>query len=483
MKVSVVGAGIGGMITALLLERNGHDVTIYEKEQKLGGRLTFETNGKYKIDQGPTIVLLPDVLLSILGDAGIPKEKLHLIPCDPLYDMYFDSGIKLTKWRDIDKQAEEIEKNFPGYGERFLQYTEDMKQVYTFGFDAFLSKSFHKLKEFLSYENIRFITKSRSYLDLDKYVKKYFDHTLLKEMYSLQSLYIGGSPYSVPALYGLIGYAEHAFGIWYLKGGYASLIDIIEEVCIDRGITIHQSTKVTNMLIENEKVVGVEIENGDQVNYDVVIFNGEYPHLNKMLPKSSRKKEKKYKPSSGCLLAYVGVKKRFYHTTTHQFFMPDDFSKHMEDVFVKKKLTENPSCYVFNPITIDHEAAPENESVLYLLIPVPATDDIAWDEVKEQIVLKQLERIEKQAFPGLMDAIDWLSIRSPKDAKESGLYGGGSFGIAPHLSQSGGFRPQLIHPSIQGLYAVGASVHPGGGIPIVMQGAKLLAEYINQKGS
>ncbi|RCW73139.1 phytoene desaturase family protein [Saliterribacillus persicus] len=480
MKIGIVGAGIGGLTSALLLERQGHAVTIYEKNAELGGRIAFETNGEFTIDQGPTIVLLPELLVEILEEAGVERNQLELIPCDPLYDIFYDNGFKMTKWRDPKKQAEEIEKLFPGEGKHFTNYLTDMKQIYEFGYDAFLSKTFHRLRDFLTVKNVKFVAKSKSYRTVSTFMKRYFDHDYLKQAYALQSLYIGGAPHRVPALYGLISYSEHAFGIWYLKGGYASLIPLLERICTERGIQIKKQLEVEEITVSEQTVNGIKTKEGVD-SYDSVIFNGEVPFLDQLLKqKRNHFKKKNYKPSSGCLLAYVGVNKRFENREAHQFFLPEDFDQHMKDVFDTKTFSKEPSCYVFNPVALDSKAAPPGKSVLYFLIPTPSNTQLDFEQEKEAIIDKQLTRVEKLGFEGLTENIEWLKIRTPQDALASGLYMGGSFGVAPDLNQSGGFRPQIVHPKIKGLYMVGASVHPGGGIPIVMQGARLLSQHITE---
>lgn len=178
-------------------------------------------------------------------------------------------------------------------------------------------------------------------------------------------------------------------------------------------------------------------------------------------------------PSSGCLLIYVGVSKQWEESLTHQFFLPDSLNKSLRDLFDRKSIPGKPSYYVFNPVMLDDTAAPEGESVLYFLIPVPAGEEIDWNTAAEPLASQVLEDAEERGFPGLGAHTVWRKIRTPADAAKEGLFGGGSFGIAPVLTQSGVFRPQSKPYNIEGLYAAGASVHPGGGVPIVMQGAKL----------
>lgn len=478
MEIGIVGAGVGGLVSALLLAKQGNSVTIFEKEAFLGGRLTSQGNERYRIDQGPTIVLLPNLLKEILQEAGIPEEELELIPCDPLYDIHFNDGTTYTKYRDLPAQLAEIERLFPGESDQFLRYLSDMSRVYRLGMKAFLSRTFKRKRDFLTFENMKLLVDSKAYKDLKSFNASYFTHSKLQDAYSLQSLYIGGSPLEVPGLYGLVSYSEHAFGIWYLKGGYYSLIPVLEKACKRMGITIHLEAKVERLQIEQNVCKGL-IANNEDYRFDAVVFNGDFPNLHPMI--NTRERNRSYKPSSGCVLIYLGVEKRFPTMKAHQFYLPEHFEKNMNQVFKAKQLPDDPSFYIFNPVALDEKAAPPGESVLYILIPVPSGDDIDWETEAPALVEKVLQKAEKRHFNELRECIRWMEIRTPKDAIKDGLFQGGSFGIAPTLFQSGGFRPQLSPYNIERLYSVGASVHPGGGVPIVLQGARILSELIKEE--
>ena len=477
-RIAIVGGGIGGMTTALLLANGGQDVTIFEKKSRLGGRLTYETNGHYTIDQGPTIVLLPDMIHQALKEADVDTSSLQWVPCEPLYKIHYDDGTAFTKWRDLPKQLDELDRVFPGEKEHFLKFLSDMSHIYDVGNKSFLSRVFPRKKDFLSLENLRFLMRSKAYKSVQGFLSAYFKDPRLQDAYALQTLYIGGSPYATPAIYGLVSYSEHAFGIWYVKGGYSRLSTLLEEACRKKGIHIIPDTEVEQLTVADKVCTGV-VASGKHFPFDRVVYNGDFPLLYHLLGKHLPEKQKKtFTASSGCLLIYLGVQKRWDSSVAHQFFLSESFEKLMNQVFSKnKKWPDDPAFYVFNPAAIDETAAPEGESVLYFLIPVPSGLPSSKTEV-ERLVRHVLQKAENKHFSGLREAIAWQKIRTPEDAERDGLYLGGGFGVAPILSQSGGFRPQVSPFDIKGLYSVGASVHPGGGIPIVMQGARLLSQLL-----
>ena len=472
-RVAIVGSGIGGLTAALLLSQRGQEVTMYERAPRVGGRVAFEENGRYRIDQGPTIVLLPEMLLSILEEGGLPPESLELLRCDPLYRVHFKSGRTLTKVNGIEAQAAEIERCFPGEGQGFIRFMKEMSGLYPLGKASFLERGFKTRRDFFSVKNLRLMVRLRAYKNLRAAVGNYFRSDELKDAFSLQSLYIGGAPFRTPGLYTMLPYAEHAFGVWMLKGGYGELPRIIARELERRGVCMHTGTEVESLLVDGGRCHGVVVR-GQEIAYDAVLYNGDFPHLSNLLPEvKGREYRKDFMPSSGCLLIYVGVSKQWEESLTHQFFLPDSLNKSLRDLFDRKSIPDKPSYYVFNPVMLDDTAAPEGESVLYFLVPVPAGEEIDWNTAAEPLASQVLADAEERGFPGLTAHTVWRKIRTPADAAKEGLFGGGCFGIAPVLSQSGVFRPQSKPYNIEGLYAAGASVHPGGGVPIVMQGAKL----------
>ncbi|WP_435382680.1 phytoene desaturase family protein [Bacillus altitudinis] len=482
--ILIAGGGIGGMISALYLKKAGHDVTLVEKNERLGGRLAFVREKGYKVDEGPTIVLLPDMLKGILHDVGIDETSLDLLQLDPLYTIHYQDGTSYTKYSDTLRQLEEIKRVFPKEEQGYLTFMQEMTDRFQEGQEAFLEKSFHEKRTFFTKANMKILMKLKAYRTVQSSLKKYFSDERLRDAYALQTLYVGGNPYEASAIYSLVSYSEHAHGIYYLKGGYASLVDILERQLLKTGVHIRKSEEVAQFEFEGKRVVKAKI-NDEHIAADAFVMNGDYPAALKQLGLGEQDR-RKYVPSSGCVMVYLGLNKVYDEAPVHQFFMGEHFDQHMREVFQTKTIPQDPSFYTFNPSTIDPSLAPEGSSVLYMLIPVPSGDHINWEQ-ETDFVDKMVERLEKRGFPQLREAVVWQKVRTPNDSMREGLFEGGSFGLAPNLFQSGVFRPQVKVAEVDNLYAVGASIHPGGGVPIVMQSAKLMASVLlkdlnNRKG-
>lgn len=495
MEVAIIGGGLGGMVSALLLARKGIKVTLFERQERLGGRLAFEEDQRYRIDRGPTIVLLPEMLQGIAREAGIGDDEYELIRCDPMYRFHYPDGTQLTKWTDTDRMSEELDTVSDSDSRAFRRYMQDMNPVFHEGRELFLEKTFLQRRSFFSWRNMRLLAKLRVYLNVRQMAESYFGDRRVIDAFSLQTLYVGGLPSGSPSLYTFIPYAEHAFGIWYMKGGYASFADVLERALYRENVRVYKGAQgaVRQITVSDGTVQGLLLEDGTKHHFDSVIYNGDFPHLSGMLQGVREPiKKRAYTPSSGCVLAYIGANKQWEkgkERTTHQFMMPESFQESLRTIAANKKLPgadeQLPAYYIFNPCEIDEDAAPPGETVLYMLIPAPIPvephTNYDWKTESEQLVERVLADADKKLFPGLVDAIVWKKIRTPQDGANEGWYKGGSFGIAPTWSQSGAFRPQYAPYNIKGLYSVGASVHPGGGVPIVMQGAKMLVNHLAEE--
>ncbi len=483
-RIAIVGSGIGGLTAALLLSHEGYEVTIFEGHDNLGGRLTYLhhewAGNSERIDRGPTIVLLPEMINELLQLGGMDVNPLHWHRCDPMYSLHYADGSSLVKYANIQAMEAEIERFAPGEGAAFRKYIADMQHRFDVGKPAFLEKSFIRSKDFWTYRNVRTLLQLGAHRSVRKDVKRYFHDPRLIDAFSLQSLYIGGNPYSTPSIYSLVGYSEHQHGVWYLQGGYGGLVQHIERELRNRSnVTLHLNSKVDQIETTHRNVRGLRVE-GEVLAFDAVIYNGDFPALNALLNDRMSVQRQRFIASSGCFLLYLGIQGKYEQRMMHEFWMGRNFSQHMKDVFTRPSLPQDPSIYTFYPsihdTTLTHDP---NDSILYVLVPVPSGDLMDWESSADRYANHIISQLELRGFPELRSRLRWLQTRTPTEAKRDGLYAGGSFGIAPALTQSGVFRPQVKpFPQIKGLFAVGASVHPGGGIPIVMQGAKLVQEAL-----
>jgi phytoene desaturase len=274
LNIAVAGGGIGGITAALMLAKSGHRVTLHEKSDRLGGRLCFEELGRFRIDQGPTIVLLPDMPLELLREAGVDTSRISLLPCDPMYKIHYPDGAVFEKWHNEDRQLAELTRLFPADTDGYRRYMQEHDESFPLGKQAFLDRPFLSTRQAFTTANIRLLLKMRAYRSVRARAAAYFQDPRLADAYSLQTLYIGGAPRRTPALYSFIPYAEQRFGVWYVKGGYASLLPVLQEAMAAAGVEMKLRSTVTRIVVEEGSVKGLETQDGF-LPYDKVIYNGD----------------------------------------------------------------------------------------------------------------------------------------------------------------------------------------------------------------
>lgn len=482
-SVGIIGGGVGAMVAALLLARQGCRVSLFEEKETLGGRLCFFQHGDYRIDAGPTIVLLSQVHRNILHEAGIDESQYRILPCDPLCRIHFADGRHFDKYHCSERQSEEIARFSARDVDGFRRFLADGARDYQLGSAAFLERDFSHPGQFWTLSNLASLVRLQVHRTVRQKIQQYFSDPQIQDAFAFPILYIGGNPETAPSVYTLISYAEQTQGIGYWSGGYASLAALLEKRLRLAGVEIFLSCPVDAIEVREQRASALVTARG-RVPCDSIVFNGDFPRLYDLLsPGLVRRRH--FEPSSGSFLAYIGLKKNYRahgSAVVHQYFLGSSMQQSMAEIFGQKTIPSDPSFYVFHPSILDDSLAPPGHGVLYLLAPVPASEDIGWASEKTAFLDKLLARIEASGvFPGLRQAIEWIHIRTPEDARADGLYQGGSFGIQPSLLQSAVWRPQARPFDIEALYAVGASVHPGGGVPIVMLGARNLVRLMAQR--
>ncbi len=473
-RVVVIGGGVVGLTTALLLARQGYDVHVVEAQRHWGGRLRFVHCDGDRIDAGPTIVLLPDVLRRILHTCGMDDVRMHA--CDPLVRMHFADGSTLARRADPKAMRAEMAQFSPDAAAQYARYVSCMEQRYAWGVTNVLDQTFVNPSWRATAQLFARLAQFGALRSVHADCARFFSDARLHDAFGLQSLYIGGNPYTTPAMYALIGYAELAYGISYVEGGYASLVPLLVAAAKQHGVKLEQRAIERIAYTASGRVCAVTHAQGS-IPCEAVVYSGE---MHRLAPLLGMRVHRKWRPSSGCFLLYIGIDGTYPERDVHAFWLCAQFAQHMREVFRTGMLPTDPAVYTFYPSRIDRSLTKHpDDSVLYVLVPVPSGSTIHWHAVQDAFAARIVHMLEQRAFPQLRMRTRWMRMHTPADAASEGLFAGGAFGLAPSWTQTAMFRPQLRpYRHIDGLYAVGASVHPGGGIPIVMKGAELLVRTV-----
>lgn len=482
----VIGAGIGGIAAAGRLARNGLDVTVLEKQDQPGGRCGQIVRQGHRFDTGPTLFLMPEVFAETYAALGERMEDhLDLRRIDPTYTVRFSDGLSLQLTADLLKmqpQLDAVEKNaFDG----FLRYMAEGNRHYHASLEKFVGRNFTNLFEYFSPANLPLLFQLKALTTHYKNIGSYFNDPRLKAAFTFQNMYLGLSPYDAPATYSLLQYTELAGGVWYPMGGMYRVIETLTAIAENLGARFLYHSPAKRLIVEGERVSGVELEDGRVLTADVFVGNADLPYVYRdLLPDAGEaKKLEKLKYTCSAIMFYWGVDKVYPEIGPHNVFLSGDYKQSFDSIFDELTLPAEPSFYVHAPTRIDSTAAPAGKDSLYVLVPVGHLDEAGgqdWQALVDRARNTVFARLAAQLnVTDLRERITFETVYTPLDWQaQYNLAKGSAFGLSHNFLQVGYLRPQNRHARYKNLYFAGASTHPGTGLPIVLLSARLTTERI-----
>ncbi|KAJ6262053.1 hypothetical protein Dda_2856 [Drechslerella dactyloides] len=496
-SVVVVGAGVGGCAAAARLAKAGLEVTVVEKNSFTGGRCSIIRDGEHRFDQGPSLMLLPNLFHETFADldTSIAAEGVHLLKCDPNYQVFFHDGENITLSSDLAHMKPEIEKweGPAGFG-RYLSFLSEGHKHYEFSVQKALKRNFPSVFSMLRLDLLTDLWSMFIIPSLYTRASKYFRTDRLRRCFTFGSMYMGMSPYDSPGLYSLLQFTELAEGIWYPQGGFHRIVEAIVSIGTKLGVKYRLSSPVGSVLLSEDgtRATGVVLESGDELRADIVLINADLVYAyNNLLPETAYSKSLTKKPASCSSISfYWSMDRVIDELSAHNIFMAEEFKESFNDIFKKLEMPEEPSFYVNVPSRIDPSAAPEGKDSIVVLVPMGhlkddengqgTKSDEHWNFLVNRVRDFVITTIEQRTgVLGLRDAIAAERINTPLTWKDRfNLDRGGILGLTIGFWNALAFRPKTRHSRIPNIYFVGASTHPGTGVPICLAGAKITTEQM-----
>lgn len=491
-RVSVIGAGVAGLASAIRLQHAGYDVELFEKEAIPGGKMHKIERDGYKFDLGPSIVMMPDLYREIFELVGRdPEDYIPMERLDPMYSVFFgkDAEERYDISSDLIELMKTLEEISDEDAEGFLTYLQKIYERFLVAKNHFIQRPFRQAKDFYNPFMLRQALKLKTFDTADRFVGKYIKNERLKQMISFQTLYIGVSPFNGPSLYTMIPMIEMLYGVWFIKGGMHTMATAMERLFLELGGSVHYNSAVDEIVIENQLAKGIRV--GDRfIPSDYVMCNADFPYAMKHLVQETKAKGKytdkkidSMKYSCSCFIMYLGMDRKYEAIDqVHNFMFSEGFEENLNAIF-EGKLLDDPSFYVYIGSKMDPTLAPEGKDGLYVLVPVSdlSTSEYEWDdETINYYRSKVLNRMKKvKGFEQIEEEIISESYMTPPDfASKFNAYNGACFGLQPTLAQSNHMRPQSKAKNCENLYFTGSSTHPGAGVPIVLLSAKIATEEL-----
>jgi len=482
----IIGAGIGGIVTAIYLAKNGYDVTVFEKNSAAGGRCGQLVRDGHRFDLGATMLIMPAIYSEVFESLGIPLfENNKIKPLEDLYKIYFDNNDVLAFSPDKEKMKIQHEKIEAGSFAKSQKYVADGYEIFQIGMNKLIGRNFDNLFQFANFRNIGMLIKLKTYISNWKYVKKFFRNSHLRMAYTFQNIYVGQSPFDSPALFSMVPAVELTEGSFFPEGGMFSIVEKLLSAANSSGVVFNFNKPVKEIIVTGKKAESIILEDGSEIKADIIVANADLPYVyRKLLPdrgKSRRLDRMKYSCSAICF--HWGLDKVYPQLGHHSVFLSDGFHEGLDLIFKDKSVSDNPSFYIHAPVRTDPSAAPVQQDTLSCIVGAGHVDikkKQNWDNLKQKTRKAVIHRLKQVGMEDIEEHIKFEICFTPESWESTcNISRGSVFGsLAHNLLQMGYFRPHNQHTRYKNLYFVGGSTHPGNGIPNVLLSAKLTAERI-----
>ncbi len=482
----IIGAGIGGIATAVYLAKSGYEVTIYEKNSSPGGRCGQMIRDGHRFDLGASMLIMPGIYKDIFKSLEIPLfENGDITPLEDLYKIYFDNNEVITFSSDQEKMRTQLEKIEPGSYIKSQKYVTDGYEIFQIGMNKLIGRNFDNVFQFANLRNVGMLIKLKTYISNWAYVKKFFRDKHLQMAYTFQNIYVGQSPFDSPALFSMVPAAELTEGSFFPKGGMFSIVEKLVSAAQSSGVKFIYNKPVKKINVNGKSAESVLFEDGSVVKADIIIANADLPYVyRKLLPdkrKSRRFDKKRY--SCSAISFHWGLDKVYPQLGHHSVFLAESFREGLDRIFIDKSISSNPSFYIHAPTRTDPSAAPPNEDTLSFVFGAGHIDKMKkqdWKDLSDKTRAALIKRLKQLGLEDIEEHIKFEICFTPESWENvCNISRGSVFGsIAHNIMQMGYFRPHNQHSHYKNLYFVGGSTHPGNGIPNILLSAKLTSERI-----
>ena len=494
-NIVIIGAGIGGMSAAARLAKAGHEVTIYENSDRSGGKCRTEWFGDYAFDTGPSLLTLPAVYRDLFLKTGKRIEHvLNIKPVDPAFNYHFSDGSSVlfpnlsnpNTYNEIEKSYGLVASN------QWKELIDRAERMWEVSREPFIESELNSIFSLLKRKNLlRDIKEIAPFTSLRKLSEKLKLDPHLQMIVDRYATYTGSDPRSAPAVLLTIAFVESTFGAWHIEGGVGQLSTALEQRCSDLGVNFKFNTLVSQILVNNNQATGIKTSDGKEFKADLVVANSDAEYIyNKLLAnnvnaaRSERRKLKfATKSLSGfsLLLGLDNSKGKAVLIDHHNVYFPNNYDAEFDDVFTKQIPVQDPTIYICAPKD-PHMTKGENKEAWFVLVNAPRHQvDGGWDwrEGGAEYGQKIIKKLDALGL-NVSSRLDFMKYRTPADLENYAMAPGGSIYGSSSNSAASAFLRTKNRSKIKGLFCVGGSSHPGGGLPLVGISAEIVANAIGK---
>lgn len=487
LKISIIGAGIGGLSAACLLAKEGHQVTVFEKNARVGGKMNIVEAKGFRFDTGPSLLTMPHILEKLFTDCGEKlSDHLTLLPLSPICRYNYQDGTIFNCFDDRGATQVEIDKIAPEDTEAYSKFLDYSENIFKKTAEAFIYNPLYDFSDFKSLDLFSFFGID-AFSKVSERVDSYFKSDYLRKFFKRFTTYNGSSPYLAPATLNVIPHVELNQGGFYVDGGMYKIAETLFWLAGLLGVNFHFESEIESIQVENKKACSINCK-GSIFPSDLIIANSDatetIAHLlpDSSIPKKKKEKTKSVEPSCSGFVMLLGIDRKYDHLVHHNIFFSENYELEFQQIFEEKIMPNDPTIYIANTSFSNPFHAPKNGSNLFILVNAPyLSDEYDWEVHSETYSDKVIRELEKGGLKELSKHIKFKEIITPLDFYEKYLSNKGSiYGTSSNSKFAAFARPKNKSREIEGLYFVGGSTHPGGGIPLVIQSAFNAVELIKR---
>lgn len=481
-RAIVIGSGIGGLAAAIRLSVKGYQVAVFEKNSSAGGKLSSFDVGGYRFDFGPSLFTMPSYVDELFDLANKEAGKYYeYISLPEACRYFFSDGTRFVAPTDPEDFAKTASTTFGVDPQRIIKYFDYNKKIFNKSGRIFLTKSVHKLKTFLNADALNAAAQSyviELFRSMNHANEKAFDNEKLTQLFNRYATYNGSNPYKAPAILNSISVLEHLHGTYFPKGGMSAITNALYRLSLDLGVAFHFDSLVEEISYEDKSIKGIR-SGGLDYNAELVVSNMDIHFTyDRLLPKFNggnfyTKRDK----SSSAVIFYWGISKKFKEIGLHNIFFTENYEEEFQYIFDRKTIYFDPTIYINNTSVFNPDDAPAYGANWFVMVNVPAKEDMKINALREYV----LSKLSKELGEDIRPLIEEERIVTPEIIESETLsHKGALYGSNSNTWVNAFIRHPNFSSKLKGLYFVGGSVHPGGGIPLCLLSAKIATEFIHE---
>ena len=493
-SVGVIGSGLGGLSAACVLAARGYRVTVFEKNDWLGGKAAVLREEGYRFDMGPTILIYPSVLRKIFAEAGRElSHYLDLVKLEPQWRCFFEDKSSLDLYGNLDSMQRELARFSPASVEGYRRFHATSEELHGISDRFFFWRSIGSMRDTfqtgsaLNLSLLRDVSRMKLGQTVAGVIRREVKDKRVAQMLDHMVQYVGSSPEKTPAILCAIAHMQSSEGVWYPVGGTRAIPEALKKLASELGVTFRTGIRIKRINTEKNQVTGLETAEGETIPLAAVVANSDsvrtYRELlgGKIAEDFNRRRS--YEPACSGVVMYLGLNRRYEHLAHHTFVFSRDPAEEFRAIYEQGEPAPDPTCYLCAPARTEPGVASPGGEALYILVHTPYLRPMQdWQAMYpryRQVIFDKLKRTA--GLDGLESAIQVERYLTPRHIQERyGVLNGAIYGITSHGRLQGGFKPANHDPALRGLYLAGGAAHPGPGMPMVLMSGWIAADRLDQ---